>query len=294
MIRLALPQLQAAIVQMDQAIYIHEQWLKDLMRALIVRTPPDASDLLPDAHRRCRFGRWYYGESPVLLRGQPAFAAIGQAHEQMHQSATRLLHRTANESPITAGELDQLINMVDRLRLEAQSLRQELAEQADNRDPLTGARNRAHLFADLREQQAAVQRGAQQCALAMIDLDHFKNVNDSHGHAVGDVVLAATVDCLQAMLRPYDHLYRYGGEEFLLCMPDTGVDEAVGLAERLRAAVAALQIPSGDGGPPLRITASFGVAALDASNAVEASIDRADKALYQAKQAGRDRVEAWV
>jgi diguanylate cyclase (GGDEF)-like protein len=96
------------------------------------------------------------------------------------------------------------------------------------------------------------------------------------------------------MLRPYDHLYRYGGEEFLLCMPNTGIEAAIGLAERLRAAIAALQIPYAGKGSPLSITASFGITLLDALNTVEVAIDHADRALYLAKSAGRDRIEIWV
>ena len=125
----------------------------------------------------------------------------------------------------------------------------------------------------------------------MIDLDHFKEINDRHGHAAGDVVLSLTAQCLQARVRPYDRVYRYGGEEFLVSMPQVTVDAAVDAAERLRAAVAAQQIHAAAGGAALQVTASFGVAALEAAAPVEASIDRADKALYQAKSAGRNRVE---
>ncbi|MCW8806941.1 MAG: diguanylate cyclase [Rhodanobacter sp.] len=294
MSNLTLPQLQATVVQLDQALYVHEQWLRDLMRALVVKTPPEPSDLLPDAHRRCRFGLWYGGDATVPLREHPAFKAIGQAHEKMHRSATQLLQQTADALPIAAAEMDQLIHALDRLRLEINSLRRELAEQAENRDPLTGARNRTHLLSDLREQQALVRREMQQCVLAMIDLDHFKAVNDHYGHTAGDAVLSGVVQCLAVMLRPYDHLYRYGGEEFLLCMPNTGIEAAIGLAERLRAAIAALQIPYAGKGSPLSITASFGITLLDALNTVEVAIDHADRALYLAKSAGRDRIEIWV
>ncbi len=290
---LSTAQLQAAVVQLDQALYIHEQWLKDLMRAVVVRIPPDAGDLLPDAHCHCRLGQWLRSDATVNLRDRPAFAAINQAHQQMHQDAARVLQRSGDGLPITASEMDQLLNAIDRLRLEIQSLRGELAEQIENRDPLTGARNRASLLSDLREQQALVRRGVQKCTLAMIDLDHFKLVNDRYGHAAGDAVLIATLRCLQECLRPYDRLYRYGGEEFLLCMINLDVEGALGMAERLRAAVAAQEIPFPGESAPLTITASFGVALLDAASAIEISIDRADKALYQAKAAGRNRVEAW-
>jgi diguanylate cyclase (GGDEF)-like protein len=288
----SIQQLQMAIAQLEQAIYNHEQWYKNLLRVLIARLPPDAPDLMPDAHHRCRFGQWYDSDAAGFLRDHPGFVAIGQAHEQMHRNATHLLQRVTYELPVSANDLDQFNNVLDRLRLELQSLRGELVEATHNRDPLTGARNRTSLLADLREQQALVRRGVLHCTLAMIDIDHFKDINDRYGHVAGDAVLASTAQCLHAHVRSYDRIYRYGGEEFLLCMPNTTVDAALEIAERLRIAVAAQQIRHGGSGPGLQITASFGIAALDTEGPVEESIDRADKSMYQAKTAGRNRVEA--
>jgi diguanylate cyclase len=208
----------------------------------------------------------------------------------MHKGAAVLLQRVADELAISANEFDQFNNALDRMRLEIQSLWRELVETAQNRDPLTGARTRASLISDLREQHALARRGVQQCKLAMIDLDHFKEVNDRHGHAAGDAVLASTLQCMQAIVRPYDRIYRYRGEEFPMCMPNTTVNAALAMAERLRTAVAAQQIGHGSG-PASQVTASFGVAALDATHPVEESIDRADHAMYRAKAAGRNRVE---
>lgn len=193
---LSIQQLQMAIAQLEQAIYNHEQWYKNLLRVLIARLPPDAPDLMPDAHRRCRFGQWHDSDTTGFLRDHPAFVALGQVHEQMHRSATHLLQRVAYELPVSANDLDQFNNVLDRLRLELQCLLGEFVEATRNRDPLTGARNRTSLLTDLREQQALVRRGAQHCTLAMIDIDHFKGINDRYGHAAGDAVLASISRCL--------------------------------------------------------------------------------------------------
>lgn len=289
--RLSNQQPQAAIAQLDQAIYKHEQWQRNLLRVLVARLPADNADLAPDAHRRCRFGQWYESDDVGTLREHAGFVALGEAHRQMHESATKLLRRSGDELEISVAEYDQFNNLLDRVRLEIQSLRGELVEAAQNRDPLTGARNRAGLLADLREQQALVRREVQDCALVMLDLDHFKAVNDSHGHPAGDAVLRSAAQCLQSELRPYDHLYRYGGEEFLIVMPQIDVQGALEAAERFRAGIAEQRVREGAEGEGLRVTASFGVAPLDAERPVEESLDRADKALYQAKAGGRDRVE---
>jgi len=124
----------------------------------------------------------------------------------------------------------------------------------------------------------------------MIDLDHFKRVNDDHGHVAGDTVLVSIVQCLKTMLRPYDRIYRYGGEEFLLSMPGTTPEQATQVAERMRATVSTLKVRLNSSDRELHVTASFGIAPLLSNRTVEESIDHADKAMYSAKTAGRDRV----
>jgi len=283
-------QLHSVIAQLDQALYNHEQWYKNVLRVLVAKVPPEAPDLMVDAHRLCRFGQWYESLPAAFLHDHSTFASLARAHEKMHSGAQTLLQRISDDLPISSSDFDQFNNVLDRMRLEVQALRHEFADLAQNQDPLTGARNRASLLSDLREQHALVQRGVQPCALAMLDLDHFKRINDKHGHAAGDVVLVSIVQCLQALLRPYDRIYRYGGEEFLLCMPSTTLDQALEVTDRMRAAIAAQSIRFDNAGHFLQVTASFGVAALAHSRSVEDSIDRADKAMYEAKTAGRNRV----
>lgn len=284
-------QVQLATTLLEQATYNHEQWHRGVLRVLVARLPPDPADLRVDAFRRCRFGQWFDSDAVGFLRPFAAFVALGDAHRRMHTNATELLQLVADDLPVSAPALDSFNNALDHLRLELQSLRDELAALMANRDPLTGAWGRATLLADLREQHALVQRAVQSSALAMIDLDHFKVVNDTFGHSVGDEVLRATSRRQRELIRPYDRLYRYGGEEFLLSMPHTGMEEARLIAERLRTGIAAVVITAEAGGGTIQVTASIGVSEIDAAASVEEAIDRADRALYRAKAAGRDRVE---
>lgn len=285
-------QLQSTIAELDQAIYNHEQWYKSLLRVLISRVPADPADLMPDAHRRCRFGQWYENVPTAFLRQHPAFLSLEHAHQKMHDCARTLLQLVSSGTPIPASSLDLFENSLDKMRLEIHALRHEFTELAQNQDPLTGAQTRLGLLSWLREQHCLVQRGAQTCALALLDLDHFKEINDRYGHAAGDKVLIVTVQCLQALLRPYDKIYRYGGEEFLICMPGTTLDVAVGVAERLRDAIATQRIHSDGSDHYLQVTASFGVAMLDSARSAEESIDHVDKAMYEAKRAGRNCIVA--
>jgi diguanylate cyclase (GGDEF)-like protein len=126
----------------------------------------------------------------------------------------------------------------------------------------------------------------------MMDVDHFKAVNDTYGHGAGDQALAASTRYVMAHLRPYDKLFRYGGEEFLLSMPNTDATTGYEVVERVRQGLAALPIPY-DGKASLQITMSFGLVLLDPDVSVEQSIDRADKAMYAAKAAGRNCTRIW-
>jgi diguanylate cyclase (GGDEF)-like protein len=283
-------QLQTVISQIDQAIYNHDQWYKNLLRVLVSHLPPDEADMMPDAHLRCRFGQWYDSPQSTFIQNDPAFLTLGEAHENMHSSARTLLQRATDGKPIPISDWDMFDNKLEKMRLEFHALRHEFASIAQNRDSLTEAQNRASMLPGMRDQQALVQRGRQTCALVMFDLDHFKRVNDEYGHAAGDKVLVSTVRCLKAILRPYDRIYRYGGEEFIVCMPSTSLEQAHVVAERMRTAIEAERIQYDDSSEPLQVRASFGVTVLTKTRTVEESIDSVDKAMYKAKVSGRNRV----
>ena len=155
-------------------------------------------------------------------------------------------------------------------------------------DELTGLANRRHMLECMEAERLRSHRTGRPLLLALLDLDHFKNVNDTHGHAAGDQVLQAFVGSVQAMVRGTDVLARWGGEEFVLMLPETDAAGAEELLEHLRHAVQALEVPVD--GQTLRITVSIGLAAGRPGETVAQTLDRADQAVYQAKAWGRNRV----
>ena len=158
-------------------------------------------------------------------------------------------------------------------------------------DPLTELYNRGHFEDRLRQMLAETGRFGGESSLVMFDIDHFKEVNDSHGHPAGDAVLKAIARLLESRVRNVDTCARYGGEELALLLPRTDLDGAVELANRLRLAVTDNPVPWGGG--YLTLTMSGGVASFPhCARSPEALIAAADAALYRAKQGGRDRVEA--
>jgi len=152
-------------------------------------------------------------------------------------------------------------------------------------DPLTGAFNRRHLQDHLAQHVAPSGRAATGDALLAIDIDHFKRINDEHGHAVGDDVLCRLVTAIGARKRSGDLLFRTGGEEFVLLLPRTGLQAAQGVAEELRQRLAQAELMPGE-----PVTVSIGVSALAPGQSVDAWLQAADAALYDAKRQGRNRV----
>lgn len=156
-------------------------------------------------------------------------------------------------------------------------------------DPLTGAGNRVALDNTLGREIELAKRYDQAMAVAMLDLDHFKRINDCCGHARGDEVLCALVNQVRQDIRGSDTIFRYGGEEFVVLLTNTTVDTAVHIGERLRAGVFKLDLQHA--GKPLTITISLGIAMLQPTDTIAGLLDRADQAMYCAKAAGRNRLQ---
>ena len=164
------------------------------------------------------------------------------------------------------------------------------ARDAANRDFLTGALSRQGFEALARRHVARMRVQARPLSLLLLDLDHFKRINDTLGHAGGDAVLRAFVQMAHTQLRPTDVLGRIGGEEFALLLPDTGLEDAMHIAQRLRTAAAAQVVTTG--AQACRYSFSGGVAAWQSDETFDRLSARADHALYDAKHSGRDRVHA--
>lgn len=158
-------------------------------------------------------------------------------------------------------------------------------------DALTGLLNRRALSALLGSEVARYQRYGHPLSLALLDVDHFKVINDRRGHASGDRVLAGLGKLLRTGIRVVDAAGRWGGEEFVVLFPNTNAEGAFAAAENLRAAIEAMAL-NDDGGRALQVTASIGIATLLPGESIDTFVDRADRAMYAAKMAGRNRVSA--
>lgn len=227
-----------------------------------------------------------YITHPLQNLAKNAHAIVNQEHS-LAPSRNRIKEiRLLNNS---------IVDMADKLRQSNQEktrlhLQQTRAlKQQTLRDPLTGLYNRRYIDEQLQQE---IQRAIRYChplSIAMLDLDHFKTINDSWGHDSGDLVLVTLANYLKNSTRTADTIARYGGEEFLLMMPEATADESLQLLDRIREGIAALQIELND--VSVSVTCSFGMACIQEGTLDDKSLlKKADDALYRAKRRGRNRV----
>lgn len=272
------------------------QLVSDGLQALADATSPNAPRLLildwimpglhgPDVCRRLRAAPRERYQYILLLTAKHTTADIV---EGLEAGADDYLTKPFNVyeffARIHVGE--RMIKLQDRLLAAQEALRFQATH-----DPLTGIWNRGALFALLHAEVERAQRKATPLSLFLIDLDHFKRVNDNFGHLAGDAVLHEVAQRLNAAVRLYDIVGRYGGEEFVVAAADLESERPHQFAERLRLAVSSSPIRASDGSVP--VTVSIGVATSESSTdySIEKLIQTADAALYEAKHNGRNRVE---
>lgn len=221
--------------------------------------------------------------------------ALKQALEQrldglLQTVSSHQRQRDGREAEV-AQRLQSLVQRVAEMEREAQQFREHIEEQRQKSllDPLTGLPNRAAWSERLELETARRLRYGGELLLAVLDVDHFKRINDSYGHLAGDRVLKIIAGELYKRLRKTDFIARYGGEEFVLLIPATPLDGGVQLLETLRTAIEAC--PFHFKGEPVTITLSAGLAEFRGEETAEAAFERADQALYRAKAGGRNRIE---
>ncbi len=199
------------------------------------------------------------------------------------------LHFTRDKR-FTKSELERIELSISSLMPALRNALQYLnAMQTATRDALTGVGNRIALEISAEREIAIARRTNQPTAILVLDIDHFKRINDRYGHSAGDRVLIETARRLRENCRESDSVFRFGGEEFIVLLSQTEENGAFTIAERIRTAIATMNTQYEQMG--IHITASIGIACLNRGEGLHAWFDRADRALYLAKQAGRNRVE---
>jgi len=285
-------EIQHQTEELEVIIAAHLAWFKHINQALVYGSAPSPADLAEDAHLRSPFGQWYYSRAPHDLEENAEFSQLGALQQAMHAAAREALLDSREGRHPRPEVYDRCIDLALRLNTALRRMQLEIIGELLATDSLTGCASRRGMLGKLREEQERALRIQRPCCLGLLDFDRFKRINDELGHPAGDAVLRQGMKFVASALRKYDSVYRYGGEEFLLCLPGTPLNDAALIVERIREGLERLPIrlPSGE---LHRVTASFGLVEMSPHRPVEEAIANADIALLRAKEKGRNRVELW-
>lgn len=284
--------VKTGIQTLEQGLIEHNKWVNDWHRSMLCGLPIDEVYLLKDGYRHCNFGKWYYNQYSQYFGNNKDFLLINKLHRSMHAIARVLSLKAKLGDKITKEEYDVFYENERKLSQLLHKLKDELRGNISKIDFLTGVPIRQPFFKTLSHELSRSLRTSQPCFIAMVDLDNLKNINDKYGHLSGDKVLKSTAQYLSNNLRPYDSMCRYGGDEFLICLPHTTQEIAKRILSRLQLGLDSLSIEL-DKGKSINITASFGAASMVSDTSINDIIARADEALYAAKGKGRDQISFW-
>ncbi len=281
-------EIAKVVASLEIADHNHRDWLKRLHISLVCNKPfgDDVVSEIPEHY--CEFGRWYYNHVPEALKSYREFIELEPLHKIVHDSACRLAILSRDHTrQVPVGEYETFIDNQRAFSTALWVLRDHLREHLYSFDTLTGLMTRRPFAVILESEYARIERGVDHSCIVMIDIDHFKSINDRYGHLVGDHVLRDVAQYIRSHIRAYDSACRYGGEEFLIILPDTSLREAYEIIDRLRQKIAEKELDID--GEPVAVTISAGVARLS-EHGSSSSVGEADRALYRAKRSGRNRV----
>lgn len=277
------------IVELDKAVEAHLDWTRRVMRCAVLHASPGEDVLAIDAHTLCRFGHWFSGHRHIFeqMDAQKTHE-IDVVHQTMHDAIRQICNCILERRPGGDTDVDSFEKSQSELIRLMAWFKTEFLAEAMGHDPLTGLPMRLGLADAYMNLQKQCNRDQNLLYVGLIDVDHFKRVNDNYGHAVGDMALRHLANTLKSVLRTHEPLFRYGGEEFLVLMQCQSPEAAAIAAKRIVSRVG--EVPMLLPGTQLVLTVTLGMAQAPLDGPMDEVIERADKALYAGKHAGRNRV----
>jgi diguanylate cyclase len=277
------------IAELDAAVEAHMEWTRRILRCAVLRTAPDKDVLDPLAHTLCRFGVWFMAnQGHFEALDAPAARRVEAAHRTMHDAIRSICAHVMSGQPGRNADLEDFEQSQSELIGLLANFKTLILSSAVRSDPLTGLPLRYGIENDFALYQKEARRNRTQLYVVMVDVDHFKRVNDTYGHPVGDKVLCHLVGTLKGTLRSNEPLYRFGGEEFLWLLKCKSADEAEQSARRVLTTIGTTPVPITDN-KSLTLTVTLGLARVGESEDLASAISRADLALYEGKENGRNR-----
>lgn len=285
-----LPQKKDTFIdEFDAAIEAHMEWTRRILRCAVLRISPGEDVMRPMAHTLCRFGRWFASNIQSLeVIDTGSVRRIEIAHETMHDAIRSICTDVMNGNAGQIADLESFEKSQCELLTLLANLKTFVLSNAAQIDPLTGLALRHNIENDFILCQKDANRNGTLLYVTLIDIDFFKRINDNYGHLTGDIVLRHVADLLKHTLRGNDHLYRYGGEEFLWLMRCNSAEQAEHSARRTVISMRTTPVIIPDAAA-LSLTITLGLTQVGKDEALVSAIKRADQALYEGKNSGRNR-----
>ena len=282
------PETITFTAELDAAVEAHMNWTRQIVRCTVLRSAPGDDVLDPLAHTLCRFGAWFFKNRRHFETLDAAAAErVEAAHQTMHDAIRSICTRFLAGEPGRSADLENFEQSQSELISLLANFKTLTLSSATRSDPLTGLPLRNSIENDFTLCQKDTQRNRTLLYVVMIDVDHFKLVNDTYGHPVGDRVLRDLAAALKRALRGNEPLYRFGGEEFLWLLHCNSPDEAEQSARRVLNAVRTTPVPVAED-KSLVLTVTLGLAQVGELESLASATSRADLALYEGKANGRN------
>jgi diguanylate cyclase len=282
-------ELNSFITELDAGVEAHLEWTNRVMRCAVLRISPGNDVLNPLAHNFCRFGCWFISrKSDFEKLNSQSTQRLMNVHQSMHDAIRSICSDVLAERSGNALDLENFEQAQAELIKLLADFKTQFLSTAVRHDHLTGLPLRYGIEEEFIQLQKLCKRNKLMIYAVMIDVDHFKRINDQYGHPVGDIALRHLADTLKRNIRPNEPLYRWGGEEFLLLIQTQTLEEAILVADRLINIVRSTPVLITNN-ESLTLNITMGVALAKGDEALGSVIERADRALYDGKRAGRNR-----
>jgi len=277
------------IVQgLSRVVDEHIQWLA-VWHQIAFYGGPERAARANEIKTPLAFMQWHERAIMALPAQQPIMDRLLDLHNQLHTAAKMVILKASDGEALPINDYEKVLSRFDEFVTTVRRLERAFTESEAGLDPLTGLRTRMGLKEDFNREMNRFKNAGTPFVFVAMDLDHFKKVNDSFGHDMGDRTLVSVSNMLLRQIRTYDDAYRMGGEEFLIILKGLDTVTATPVIERLRAAISRIDLKSPDGAA-MPITASFGYCSVASDLTCEDMLQKADAALYRAKREGRNRI----
>lgn len=290
------PEIRAVAAVVSDALFEHEAWLRGWQRTIACGLPAGGDVLDEETHLHCGLGRWLLKNGGGGTPGAELLRELDRAHRELHEAARHVARRSQADERIPAGEYDAVMDAATAFRDAARRIRDVHASSEGDEpsdDAMAELQGRLTMLSELERERDRALRTGTAMSLMMVRPEGMDEVESAYGNSGLDRVVASFATRLFGLLRPYDGIYRYGRNDFMVCLPGTTGDQARNVADRLIEVISGVSVVLPDD-TELSLRAGFGIAAIDSRSPVQETLEHAVRASEMANSRGGDPVVVWT